>query len=290
MKQIAFLTMDGLDASRLDDHLVAEPLAHLGCGVEMIPWRRDEDWSRFDLVVIRSTFDYVKDSRVFLDTLRRIESVTALANPVAVVEGNYDKSYLLDLEKAGVEIVPTHLGESPSPEALGDLLDAAGDGIVVKPLVGASASGIERLRPRANAEDIAKVSRRYRGRRFLAQPFVPAVQTDGELSLLFFAGASRMEFSHAVRKLPGDEDFRVQEEHGGRTAVVECPPAALACAQRALECVEAPILYARVDLIAFGAAFALMELELIEPQLFLCFDERAPQRFAEAIRAFPPSF
>ena len=113
----------------------------------------------------------------------------------------------------------------------------------------------------------------------MMQPFVPEVIENGELSFVFLAG----RHSHTVRKRPQRGDFRVQQEHGGSRELVSASPALVAEAARILAAAGVPLLYARVDVVATGAGLVLMELEAIDPELFLGFSPGAPERFAAAI-------
>jgi glutathione synthase/RimK-type ligase-like ATP-grasp enzyme len=267
----------------MDDDLAHDPLAALGWRVEAVPWSRPARWSAYDAVVIRSTWDYLRDPEGFLDALERVEaSGVPLFNGLALVRWNLRKTYLRDLAARGVDIVPTAFRDRLAPGELPALLRELGtDEAVLKPQVGANAEGAHRVRAPASGRDAEDAEEYYRDRALLAQPFVPAITSEGEYSLFYFDGA----LSHAVLKTPRPADFRVQEEHGGRVLPVE-PDEALrhagAAALRALG--EAP-LYARVDLVRApgGGAAWLMELELVEPSLYLRMDEAAPGRFARAL-------
>lgn len=287
-RRVAFLTMENVDGYALDDHLAIEPLRALSFETTFVPWTGPVvDWSRYQAVVLRSTFDYVAAPERFLTTLAAIEASSArLANPLAVVRWNLSKRYLRDLQDADVRVVPTVFGEKMSRSLVADLFRRFGtEEVIVKPLVGASGAGVCRITPDASERELDALIERYRDRLFLAQPFVPRILDDGECSLFFFAE----EYSHAVRKTPRPGRFLVQEEHGGTTSTVEPAGAMIELARAALRAVPReggalPLLYARVDIVRLedGEA-AVMELELIEPQLFLGFDPDAPRRFARAI-------
>ena len=280
----AFLTLDDPAGYTIDDHLSVAPLAALGWTVDDVPWRHaGVDWAAYDAVVIRSTWDYAKDPDAFLDLLTRITRAgVPLFNSLDLVRWNIRKTYLRDLASRGVSIVPTVWRERLGHGGLRALLDEAGlREMVVKPVIGASARGAFRVSASTSDEAVAEIESYYADRALLAQPFVRVIMEEGEFSLFYFNG----EYSHAIRKRPRANDFRVQEEHGGSNT-----PEAATAELRALgagvlaQLGEAP-LYARVDFVRANDAqgYWLMELELIEPSLYFRMDDDAPERFAAAL-------
>src|SRR3954447_14942502 len=220
MRRCAFLTLEDLTGYVIDDQLAYAPLAALGWNVEAIPWQRPQvDWRAFDAVVIRSTWDYVADPEAFLDVLAEIEaSGTPLFNSLDLVRWNIRKTYLRDLAARGVPVVPTIWRERLHPGQLPALLEEIGaDEMVIKPVVGANASGCFRLNAGNISSRADELANYYANRAFLAQPFIPAITTEGEYSLFSFNG----EYSHAILKTPKAADFRTQEEHGGHIQAVE---------------------------------------------------------------------
>ncbi len=238
-------------------------------------------WASFDAVLIRTIWDYYQRYGEFVAWLNRLESFGArVFNPLRVVRWNADKRYLLDLERADVPVVP---GRIAGRAALAEEIRRSGLGeVVVKPTV--SAGAWYTLRVRTDAADLdAALGELPDNREYLIQPFVPEVASAGEWSLMFFGGS----YSHAVRKRPASGDFRVQEKLGGTVEGADPPPGATAVAQKALAALPdlgaRGVLYARVDLVETGGGFRLMELELIEPQLYLRFDPDAARRLARAL-------
>lgn len=284
MPACAFLTTDTLDAFVAYDHDAVEPLAKRGWRVSFVPWRARTDWSQYDLVVIRSPWDYQDAPDAFFEVLAQIDAATRLENPLPVVRWNLRKTYLRDLERAGVPIVPTVWCEDGlTAEALADGFRQWGAAqAVAKPVVSANADGTFRLGadPASWAEALSTLG----GRACLVQPFVPAVVDEGEFSVFVFGGA----VSHAILKTPAAGDFRVQEEHGGAIRGVAPEPALLALTDVALAAVphESALLYARVDAVRLAdGTWAIMELELIEPSLYFPFGPGSADRFAEAVAA-----
>ena len=266
-----------------DDHAV-RPLEQLGWSVHSVPWdHAPADWSEFDAVVLRSTWDYQHRPDRFLSVVADIEdSGVPLFNSGDLVRWNVRKTYLQELAASGIPIVPTLFLDRFVIEGLDGLFARLGsDEIVLKPLISASADGTFRLRTGTWRQEEGALTAELTGRAVLAQPFVRAIPEGGEVSLFYFDGM----FSHAVRKTPAPGDFRVQEEHGAEIATIIPTLDILQAGARAMDAVPEVPLYARVDLVPANDAEGhwLMELELIEPALYLRMDREAPRRFAEAL-------
>lgn len=230
----------------------------------------DVDWSDFGAVVIRSTWDYASRREHFLDWAEAVGSAVPLFNDAGTVAWSTDKSYLRELEAAGVPIVPTvWLPRGASPQ-LPALLAAHGwADAVVKPAVSAGGHGVARVRRTAGQAELeaasATVARALEGGDVMVQPYLAAVEGCGELSLVFIDGS----LTHAVRKRPAAGDFRVQERFGGSVAADRASPAEQAVAAAALSACGRDPLYARVDLLPSGDGPLVVEAELAEPGLFL---------------------
>jgi glutathione synthase/RimK-type ligase-like ATP-grasp enzyme len=270
--------MDSLDGFVSDDDLAIAPLAEYGWNVETVSWRGRTDWSRYDAVIIRTTWDYQDDPERFLEVLSEIEaSGTILQNSRSLAEWNLDKRYLAELEANGVRIVPTIWGEEIfTARDLDTWLNAFGASeVVVKPTVSATAQDTFRL-----TEYDPVAAARFDGRSYMVQPFIQAIVDEGEFSVFYFNG----EYSHGILKTPKPDDFRVQEEHGGIIRAVQPEPGLLKAADAISQLIGSHPLYARIDLVRDPiGGFQLMELELIEPALYLRMDPGAPSRFAAAI-------
>lgn len=263
-------------------------------GVAAVPAMWDDpsvDWGAFDLVVIRSTWDYAQRPDEFLDWARRVEAVTDLANPASVVEWNLDKRYLGELAAAGVHAVPTTYLE---PGAGDDEVERAvrqhGE-VVVKPTISAGSKDTTRHAPDDREAAAANASALLRaGRPVMVQPYLDSVDRDGETGMVFFDGV----FSHAFCKgqllhagaAPADGLF-AEERISPRTPdedELELAAAVLDAATRLLGVDR--LLYARVDAIRDAQRRpTLLELELVEPSFFLGTDEGAARRVAQAIAA-----
>ena len=316
MRRCAFLTLQDPTGYVIDDELAYAPLAALGWRVDTLPWQQPQvEWRTYDAVVIRSTWDYVTDPDAFLDVLGEIErSGTPLFNGLDLVRWNIRKTYLRDLAERGVSVVPTIWRDRLQPGELPDLIEEVGTAeVVIKPVVGANASGAFRLDAQTARSRADELCAYYADRALLAQPFLSAITTEGEFSLFYFNGA----LSHTILKLPKPADFRVQEEHGGIVRAVEADDALRETGDAAMRVIGTAPLYARADFVrateslnsvkergSHGAlrsqhlsrrrprgggttlncsGYWLMELELIEPSLYLRMDKGASNRFARAL-------
>jgi glutathione synthase/RimK-type ligase-like ATP-grasp enzyme len=246
-------------------------------GVEARPAVWDDasvDWAAFELVVVRSTWDYAERRDAFLawaDALPRV------LNEVGVLRWNTDKRYLAELERAGVPVAPTRF------LAPGEAFEAPDRSFVVKPAVSAGARHSARYEPSQAAEARAHVARLHGlGRAVMVQPYLDGVETHGETGLVFIGGS----YSHSVRKapllLPGQppgEAFYLEEQ------VVRARPseAERAVADAALRVAPEGLLYARVDLVPGPEGPLVLEVELTEPSLWLSHAAGAAERFADAI-------
>lgn len=277
--------MDNMEGFVSDDELSVEPLARLGWQVRFVSWRqRAVSWDAFDLVVIRTTWDYQNALDEYLGVLDRINQATRLENDIRLVRWNIHKSYLQELERRGIPIVPTMWGQNLDRSRLEYCFQSLNcQELVIKPTIGANADHTYRLARAAAGSQAAALVESYGRKPFMAQPFMPAILTEGEYSLFFFAG----DYSHAILKSPRRDDFRVQEEHGGLIQAVQPEPLLRQRAKTAVAALDCCPLYARVDMVRDEHNdFAVMELELIEPSLYLRMDAAAPERFAAALTAW----
>jgi len=281
-KRCAFLSMDNLDEFECYDYLLFEPLKKRGWSVEEVSWRDQQiDWNQFDVVIIRSPWDYQQDPEAFLDTLHKIDQSTAhLENSLELVKWNVDKTYLRDLQESGIEIVPSMWRESFAEAEMMDFFGELGTNeIIIKPTVSANADDTFRIKKAESDDYLKKLKSIFQKRPFIIQPFMNNITEEGEFSVFFFGDT----YSHTILKIPAAADFRVQEEHGGRLKAIKDPePTLLDSARQLLNTLDSPPLYSRMDYVRTAKnSFALMELELIEPSLYFNMDKKSPERFAE---------
>ncbi len=274
---------EGLDD---DEPMLLAALRRFGIDAQTCVWDDGTvDWSAWDLAVLRSTWDYPRRRDAFLRWAAHVDAVGALRNRPEVVAWNSDKRYLLELADGGIAIVPSTVhapGEAIALPAFG--------GFVVKPTVSAGSQDTERYTAGEHARARAHADRLHaQGRDVLVQPYAERVDDDGETALVFMSG----RFSHAIRK--GPILAGVPETVGGlfaaeqidRRTPREGERAAAEAALDALPLDRDDLLYARVDLVPGDDGRPLvLEVELVEPSLFLRFDAGAADRFARAIASW----
>jgi glutathione synthase/RimK-type ligase-like ATP-grasp enzyme len=281
MSHLALATSSKYPNLTTDDRLLLDPLSKHGLQTSPAIWNDpSQDWSSYAAVVIRSCWDYHLHSEEFLDWIAQLESANIpVFNPATLLRWNADKSYLRDLEAKGIAIVPTFWPEDTGEFSLENKLhELDWPKAVVKPRISATAYRTELVTKENAAAAQPLFDDLRRGSGVMLQKFMNGIATEGEWSLMFFAGT----FSHAVLKQPKPGDFRVQNDFGGTAQVDDPPPQVLATATDAINAVD-PTIYARVDGVVDKGQFHLMELELIEPMLFLADHSEAPRRFTAAI-------
>ena len=254
----------------------AAVLLRAGFSVEARDWTEPGDLTGFDLVMPLVAWGYHQDPprwHALLDRLER-ESVPTL-NPVPLLRWNSDKRYLAELGTRNVATIPTQLVESLDGVALDAAREEFGDELVIKPPVSASAYGTHLLGPSDPIPPDAV------GQAMLIQPFLRAVAGEGEYSIMLFDGC----FSHSIVKRPKPGDYRVQPHLGGTELPCEPPAGAIELAHAALAAAPAKATYARVDIVRDNDGdLAIIELELIEPALWLHHAPDGGESFAVALR------
>lgn len=282
MTLILCATSESIPDLTEDDQALIAPLAKRGIEARAAVWSdRSIPWQKADAVLIRSCWDYHLRLDEFLGWIAALEQGgMRVWNPPPMLRGNADKTYLRELERKGVPIVPTLWPESGF-QLQKELRNQGWKKAVVKPRVSATAHRtVLTTADEANNAQVL-VDELLHGPGVMVQEFLEAVSTRGEWSLIFFAG----QFSHAVIKTPKSGDFRVQHDFGGSERIANAPDWLIQAAARVIAALDSTPLYARVDGVESGGQFLLMELELIEPALFLTLVEGAAERFADAIKA-----
>lgn len=272
----------GLDT---DMPLLVEAMERLGIECSVVPWDDHIEWSRFALVVVRSTWDYHRRYGEFMDWVRAVAQVTSLANSAEILSWNTDKRYLDELAVAGIPTVPTTFvspGATLDPELVEKLLHD-GD-VVIKPTVSAGSNDTERHADITTLRNHI-ASLHESGRTAMIQPYLREVEVSSETGLVFIDGA----FSHAFAKGPMLRDPKIMAE--GLYAEERIEPrqpsaAEVALGERVMAHVSGrftPSLYARVDLLPSEHGPVIIELEMTEPSLYVHLDDAAPDRLARAI-------
>lgn len=280
-RRIALASHRQLPAEETDDHALEAALRARGATVETPAWDDPAvDWSAYDLVVPRTTWNYTERYPDFLAWAEAVGAVSRLVNPLSVIRWNTDKSYLaaLPVPQAPTRFLPA--GQRPDLAAWMDVLGATQ--ALLKPVVGAGGYGslrFSRSTVEAGEEHVARAPVDQ-----LLQPYLPSVERFGEVSAIYFGGA----FSHAVRKRPVPGSYLVQSEHGASDEPHVLSPAERALCEQTLAAAAArwpePLAYARVDLLHDDAGAPLCnELELVEPSLFFRHDPASADRFAAVL-------
>ena len=283
MTRIALATYSKLPTLNDDDRLLVPALAALDVTAVPAVWdARAVCWDEFQGVLIRSCWDYHLRPGEFLDWIDQLERAgVAVWNPGNLLRWNHHKRYLRDLAARDVATVPTRwLPRGEAADLLALLADAGWREAVVKPAVSASAFGTWRTSTGTATGEQSRLDALLRIADVMVQPLLPEVADAGEWSLVFLG----RRFSHAVLKRPAPGDYRVQWEFGGSAESAVPPGHLIADAERVIAAVPGDALYVRVDGVEREGRLVLMELELIEPHLFLGWDTDAAGRLARAIR------
>ncbi|MBY0546410.1 MAG: hypothetical protein K2W95_03915 [Candidatus Obscuribacterales bacterium] len=281
MYDFTFVTYSELPNLDPDDVLVRNELEKRGMRVRAAIWNdAGVDWSVSGICVVRSTWDYHVQPELFVQWMCRVNALTNLLNPLDLMVWNCRKTYLRDLRDKGVSIVPTEfVDKGESPESLVAILERRGwSEAIVKPMIGLATFGVRKVSLHSSeAEDQEHFENLLRKGTVLVQEYMPAVKTSGEKAFAFVNG----QFSHCVRK-SAFQKLAVAGKAGEEPAVAAEDE--LSTARKILATLNTVPAYARVDLVRDPqGAPVLMELELIEPSLFVAMDSKAPAFFAEAL-------
>lgn len=274
--RLALATCSALPSWEVDDRVFHEALVARGVEVRHAVWDdRNVDWTSFDAVLIRTTWDYQEKRAAFVAWAEQLP--IPLYNPADVVRWNTHKSYLRDLEARGVPIVPTEWLRRGTTPNIASLCQSRGwRRAFLKPCVGATAR--ETLRFDAgNPAAEQHASRLLANEDLMLQPYLWRVESEGEFSAIFIDG----ELTHSVRKIPVPGDYRVQDDFGATDTLVDFPDVALA--RRTLDAVSRKLMYARTDFLIAEDGLRLVELELVEPSLFFRHARHAAERLADAV-------
>jgi glutathione synthase/RimK-type ligase-like ATP-grasp enzyme len=254
---------------------LATPLRARGLTVEAAPWTEGVEPARARAVLPLLAWGYHLRTSAWFSRLDALEAAgVRTLNPVSVLRWNTTKTYLVELAEKGAPVVPTLVLDRLTVEAVAAARETFGvETVVAKPQIsGGSRQTVKLSRGDGIAAGPTAAA--------LIQPFLPAVGEEGELSLFFFNGA----FSHAVTKVAVAGDFRVQAQYGGQVSAVTPPAEAHQAARQVLEAAGGALTYARIDLIrSLDGSLRLMELEVIEPDLFLQYAADGGEAFAEAV-------
>ncbi len=272
-----------IDNVLLEDQLVVEALQRTGLKTKRVDWADPEiDWSDTEAVLFRTTWDYFDQYPKFQKWMNATEKVTRMINPSETIHWNLDKHYLVDLQRNGINIPETMLIEKEDARTLQDLINETGwEDLILKPCISGGAKNTFRLN-RANTTEHESIFRKLISEEsFMIQPTQHYVLEEGELSLMVFGG----KYTHAVKKIAKAGDFRVQDDWGGTVHLYAPSAEEIAFAEQTAKAVEPVPAYARVDIIRDNhGQLAIMELELIEPELWFRLDNSAADALAKTVK------
>ncbi len=265
-----------------DDRLLQDALRGRGLSSVRVDWADSSlDWASYKCVVFRTTWDYFDRFNEFSNWLKLVNKKTKLCNPESIIHWNMDKHYLSNLFEKGIPVVESSFVEKATRLDLRELIKSTDwNKGVIKPCVSGAARHTYRV-DISNAQALNLVLEKLIEKEsFVFQPFQESVLEKGEDTLMVFNG----KYSHAIRKLPKPGDFRVQDDHGGTVHYYQPTFAQIELAERAIAVCDPKPAYGRVDLVTDNCGkLAVMELELIEPELWLRMHPPSAQYFAEAI-------
>jgi glutathione synthase/RimK-type ligase-like ATP-grasp enzyme len=279
---VALATARELAGLWAGDRLFLDELRRRGHEAAPLVWDDDEvDWRAWDVVVIRSCWDYHLKVDRFREWIDRLDTAgVRVVNPPHVLRWNMHKGYLLDVGRAGGRIPPTRVVSRGAGARLGDeLRDAGWRSAVIKPAISSTGYSTRLIEAEPNVEDEQAYAAMRAEGDVLLQAYVPEVRRHGEWSLVFFGG----RYSHAALKRAAAGEFRVHIEWGGTVETAEPPPHLVRQAQALVDALELDATYARVDGTEVGGDLVVMEFELIEPELFFDHHPEATARFADAL-------
>lgn len=280
---VSYFSTGAYDTNTLDENqMLSEILTELQISHEIVSWSDPTvKWEQFSFLLIKSTWDYFDFYPEFLAWIDKIKKLNIPAlNSMDTILWNSSKRYLLEIESRGFPVVAGMILERGMPISKENIKSKITSKTwVVKPLVSGGAKNTLKINSKDWENHVDKIQSWVNEEPFLIQPFVPEIEKVGEYSLIFFNG----KFSHAVLKTPASKDFRVQHYFGGTIRPVNPSESMLASCQNLINEFAAESLYVRVDGVEVGGVFNLMELEMIEPYLFLGLNDQALSNYKKAI-------
>ncbi|MBC7605407.1 MAG: hypothetical protein H7199_00385 [Burkholderiales bacterium] len=279
--KIALLTCEKLPNLNPEDQKIIPALAKHNIEATAAIWDdKTTNWTDFDYLIFRNTWDYFEketEFKIWLDQIAQLEIKTL--NPIKIITQNIHKFYLREMEQQGITILPTVFIDKTEHLNLAELIPAHWKKAVIKPAFSAGSYLTEVF----EISEVQAISEKYKTiaaeKELLLQEFMPEIQTLGETSFIFF----NKKFSHAVNKTPVEGDFRVQSLFGGKYTLVQPNKEVIEKAQKIVDSLPKDLLYARVDGILIENELYLMEIECIEPDLYFDLSENSLERFVAAI-------
>ncbi|PIY68794.1 hypothetical protein COY90_04040 [Candidatus Roizmanbacteria bacterium CG_4_10_14_0_8_um_filter_39_9] len=264
------------------DELLVEPLKKQGITAVAAPWNDTTiDWKQFNLVILRSCWEYHRQLDTFLSWINNLEkNKVKMLNSPRIIRWNVNKKYLFDLQKKGVNIIPSVLVEKENISKLNSLIPIEWSSLIIKPTVGASGFEIMKIERSELQNSLSRIESQISQNEFIVQPLIKEISS-GEYSFIYIKDI----LGHVMLKTPAIGDFRTNYKFGGHDRVVYPKPVICRQVEDIIKKIDLPFLYARIDGIVVGGQFLLIELELIEPYLFMCEYPPTAKLFAQEISA-----
>jgi glutathione synthase/RimK-type ligase-like ATP-grasp enzyme len=278
MKKIALVTYKKEPHLNSGDKLLVKPFQKFGYTIDPVPWNDVRiDWKTYDSVILRSCWDYHIQYPQFILWLEKLRNLNIrLWNQYDIIRWNTQKTYLFDLEKKQVPIISTTLIKKGQKNHVEEIIrKSKWEEIVIKPIIGASAYKIFKVKLKDLNCYIPKIYELLSNEDILIQPFVNEIVQNGEYSFVFFD----KKYSHTILRKPKQGDYRNQPEFGVTEHLIHPKGHLIDQAERILYSIDSPLLYARIDTVDFEGKLHLIELELTEPYLFFEFDENSAEKF-----------
>lgn len=283
MANVVFATDEDHTELVQGDQDLQDELANLGHSVDIGVWNDSGvNWSNYDILLVRSTWDYEENYEAYLDWINEIDlSNVTVWNPPDVLRWNTNKSYLQDLNQAGIPIPSSVFipGGSKSIPLEEIMKKKEWKEVVIKPLVGAGAYQLERYNQDQLSEGQEHLDELINDGGVLLQEYIPSVTEKGEWSFIFTGNS----LSHTVKKLPDNGDYRVQKALGGKRIYEEPPKSYIRQANDYVKKITDPYLYLRLDGLIHEGQLLVLEAEMTEPRLYMEQSTNAAENLAEAV-------
>lgn len=282
---VTYVSKGNFDTNTADENkILGDLLDQMGISNELVAWSDpDADWSKYRCLLVKSVwdyFDYYSEFLTWMDEMKKLE--TPVLNDLEILRWNSNKDYLHQIEADGFDVIAgMSLGRGSRVDIQELFSELEGEEFVFKPKVSGGAKNTFRVKREDGLGFEEKLNALLEKEDFLAQPYIKEVAEVGEYSLIFF----NSKFSHAVLKTPAQNDFRVQHYFGGQIKQIEPNSEMMATAEKLIQAYGTESLYVRVDGIWRNNRFFLMELEMIEPYLFLDEVPRAKENYASALKS-----
>lgn len=272
-----------LDELFEEDNLLIRGFEEQGFEASSVVWNSPGiDWNKFDIAIIRSTWDYLDERESFLNVLSQINASSCrLYNSLEAVRWNIDKHYLFDLERLGAPVIPAYLASNYKPEELYNIFAGKNwQTVILKPTIGLGASYTYQIPLNELVTTLEMLRTSRPGSEYLIQPFIESVVTEGEWSFIYF----NKKLSHVLLKKPAPGDYRVQGIYGGSIETAEPEQDDLLQAEAVINMLPFDILFARLDFVRVDGKLSVIEAEMIEPVLSFNLVPESIARLVNAVK------